>query len=154
MRKEKKHFKVDMGKYEHNPLHRNGSPQKSQWDKEKVSILTEEKIWISSLSKKRQEANSQDKQESYGLFLCDNKPCYLGFSAQISANSKYRLFIAKFLSSLVSNIETWHGFPADPTQNSQDRPKEETLQKWVSNRYLSKAKISKILKGKKCDLSK
>ena len=59
------------------------------------------------------------------------------------------LKLAKFVEA---NDNLWHGYPADYLRKAQDRPATNTLKDWVSNGYITKAKMSKIRLGQSCNL--
>jgi hypothetical protein len=60
------------------------------------------------------------------------------------------LKIAKFVDA--NNNKLWHGYPADYIRKSKDRPTTNTLKDWVSNGFITKAKMSKIRQGQSCNL--
>ncbi len=59
-----------------------------------------------------------------------NKPCY----------------IAKFVNS---NPNQWHGYPGDYIANNQDKPSQNTLEKFVSANLISKRDMRRISRGQK-----
>lgn len=131
-------------KYEYNPLHRNGNPNKSQWDVVNIGILDEEQIW--------NESSKRIDYICYGLYIPKDKPDYLGFPAKNSSSILKKLFIAKFRGTQNGNIISWHGYPIDTTLNTYNRPSESDLIDWQNKKYIKASLVSKILKGKKCFL--
>jgi hypothetical protein len=51
-----------------------------------------------------------------------------------------------------NNIEVWHGYPADTTRNNHDIPDSKSLNNWIIEGYINKAKMRKIIRGQKCSL--
>ena len=43
----------------------------------------------------------------------------------------------------------WHGYPTDYWDNTQDKPKKETLEKMMNNNLIDKNQMKKIRRGKK-----
>jgi len=74
---------------------------------------------------------------------------YLGRSAR-SVPVFRKLLLGKFIGGEPSN--TWHGYPADHVQNSQDIPPASILRQWLESKILRPAQIRKISKGQKCSL--
>lgn len=128
-------------KYIHNTQHRDGNPNKSQWI---ISCANEKEIWNN--------APYSTNCPCYGLYVQNDKPDYLGIPAKSTLSPLKKLFIAKFRGSPNGIFFTWHGYPADTTLNTQDRPSEDYLNEWMEKKYISLAQASKILKGKKCRL--
>ncbi len=60
------------------------------------------------------------------------------------------LKLAKFVDGTNSNV--WHGYPADHMTKSQDRPTTGILKSWVTQGFISKAKMNKIRQGQLCYL--
>ncbi|MFB9107753.1 hypothetical protein [Flavobacterium gyeonganense] len=65
-------------------------------------------------------------------------------------NDKQELKLAKFVDANKNNI--WHGYPADYMNRAQDIPLENILKKWVTKKYITKAKMNKIRRGISCNL--
>lgn len=61
-----------------------------------------------------------------------------------------QLKIAKFVDS--SRNGNWHGYPADYRSKIQDRPTQETLEKWRKDGLIKKHQIVKIRSGMACNL--
>lgn len=59
-------------------------------------------------------------------------------------------YIAKFVGS--GSPLVWHGYPADPTRNTHDRPPAKTLVSWMQQGATTKARMAKIIQGKSCKL--
>jgi hypothetical protein len=116
--------------------HRDDSREKSQWritpDEEIVSFeLMREKAWNVA-------------RQGWSLHLEGERICYLG----VSIDRTRELFIAKFLGEPA--VSRWHGFPADYQVHVQDIPDGGILLAWVELRYLTVAKMRKILRQQRC----
>lgn len=119
------------------PQHRNGNPNKSQW------TITPNNEFESF--KHAANSNWLTSCVGWGVFPITGAPDYLG----VATDRITRLVIAKF----VPYQETlWHGYPANHIEKEQDIPDEFILKKWIDEAVLPKAKISKISKGKPCNL--
>jgi hypothetical protein len=124
--------------YTPKPDHRNNSPEKSQWTiTEKDELKCFKNAYLKSWKK---------GQNAWGLHFNEDVVEYLGMSKDKST----RLFIAKFISDNFHG--TWHGYPADYQHKPQDIPDPDILKDWIKNKLLKKAKISKIMQGKPCNL--
>jgi len=125
-------------KYIIHPDHRNNTRDKSQWT---ISPDVEIGVFTYSLN------NSWlIKQDGWGLYLNGNTVLILGHSS----DNQRSLFIARFIDS--TNKQEWHGYPADHVRRNSDIPAVELLQTWMTNGYLRPAKVSKIVRGKPCNL--
>jgi hypothetical protein len=118
------------------PDHRNGLRPKSQWrvtEQEEIGCfrLTYDNQWIID-------------QKGWGLHLVDGSPQYLG----VARDHATEVFVAKFVSNTAG--EEWHGYPADHTSNSADRPHESVAWKWQENGFIRPAKVRKLLRGQPC----
>ena len=120
-----------------NAIHRNRTPNKSQW-----TITPEEELRTFRIC----EANRwYSGNVGWGLHLNGNRPLWLG----LTRDHKQPTFIAKFVGDASG---TWHGYPADHTSNIRDIPFERVLLSWLTRSLFSKAKIRKIARGQKCNL--
>ena len=124
-------------KYVPNVIHRNRTPNKSQW----TITLEEELNTFRSCTNNRWYL----EHVGWGLHLSGNNPLWLG----LTRDHKRCTFIAKFVGDASG---TWHGFPADHTRNIRDIPFESVLHAWLNKNFLSKAKIRKIVRGQQCSL--
>lgn len=131
--------KYEVVKYTPNPLHRNNSPQKSQW-----LILENEEVECFRIAYDKGWKNGGN---AWGLYYKRDRLDYLG----IGTDRTVRLFIAKFKND--SSHNAWHGYPADHQRHQQDIPDESILRSWITNKVLAKAKIRKIGAGQPCSLS-
>lgn len=123
--------------YQPNPAHRNSTPDKSQWA---VSVPDEQGIFLQSVNEQWVFA-----EYGWGLYLVGGNPSYLG----VAQDHLTQVFFAKFVRKSTS---PWHGYPADHVRNAQDVPHEKVLSAWMHRRLISKAKVRKILRGKRCHL--
>ena len=123
--------------YQPNPAHRNNTPGKSQWA---VSLPDEQAIFLQSVNEQWLSAEC-----GWGLHLVEGAPSYLG----VAQDHLTEVFFAKFVGKSTS---PWHGYPADHVRNSQDVPHEEVLSAWMQRHLISRAKVRKILRGKRCHL--
>lgn len=124
--------------YKINPLHRNGSTNKSQWTiSENSEIQCFELARVSEWLLPR---------KGWGLYIVESKPEWLG----VAQDHVTQVFIAKFVHD--ENSSEWHGYPADYRNNQQDIPEEKILKKWLLEERLLPAKIRKIAKGQPCNL--
>ena len=119
--------------------HRNKSKDKSQWTvshKDEVFTVFKDaytRTWVSN-------------NNAWGVFLNNGKLDYLG----VAQDHFTQVFIAKFVNDTAHN--NWHGYPADHQSHPQDIPDQAILNDWLVNGILPKAKISKIVGGKRCKL--
>lgn len=128
-----------------NTQHRNDNQNKSQWtiiedDEFACFKRVVELVYIHGF-----DVNSV----CWSLHFDDGLVIYLGEAAANAPNSREKLFIAKFVCD---NNETWHGYPANPAIHTQDIPSSDLLDYWLSQGYLTRAKIRKIARGQKCTL--
>ena len=122
--------------YTSNPVHRNRTMGKSQWS----ITIEDENVCFS-----RAVANAWlVGQEGWGLHYPTGRPKYLG----VAQDHTTQVFIAKFVGA----SEVWHGYPADHQQNQRDIPDEGVLRKWMDAKFLSPAKVRKVLRGQPCRL--
>jgi hypothetical protein len=122
--------------YQPNPVHRNGTPGKSQW----IVPLSAE---LSAFGR----AGSSGwllETAGWGLHLEANRADYLG----TSRDAERQIFFAKFVMSAAS----WHGYPADHVTNRADIPAPPILRSWLDQEFLRAATIRKITKGQRCSL--
>ena len=129
---------VDDTTYTIHPHHRDKNPSKSQWSispDNEIATFTNAKLscWLINDS-------------GWGVFPVSGTPTYLG----VSKDQTTQLIIAKFVFNESNN--NWHGYPANHIENVQDIPDEIVLKQWIEKSILSRAKISKIGKGKPCKL--
>jgi hypothetical protein len=116
---------------------RTGNPNKSIWT---ISFEEEVNCFIQTISN-----NWKAGFEAWGIKLNGNTLQVVGLS-----NNNYELKLAKFVDG--TNTDVWHGYPADHMYKSQDRPTTEILKFWVTEGYLTKAKMNKIRQGQLCNL--
>ncbi len=128
---------TEPSKYFISSQHRNGNPNKSIWT---ISLEEEVNCFIQTISN-----NWKAGVEAWGIKLNGNTLQVVGIS-----NNKYELKLAKFVDG--TNTDVWHGYPADHMYKAQDRPTTEILKLWVTEGYLSKAKMNKIRQGQLCNL--
>jgi len=127
--------------YIHKKDHRNDSPEKAQWT---ISEIEERECFQLGMQK----SWNTPQFVSWGIHLKDGKAAYLGRTASKKGDIR-ESFIAKFRDDQGNNC--WHGYPADPRED-QDIPPSNVLRDWEMDKYLSPAKIRKILKKQKCKL--
>lgn len=118
--------------------HRNGNRDKSQWT---ISQTSEVQAFTHALN-----SNWISGESAWGVFPVVTSPTHLG----LAVDRETQLVIAKFVFN--ENQNYWHGYPANHIENEKDIPDESVLSKWIENSVLPVAKISKIGKGKKCNL--
>jgi hypothetical protein len=128
----------DYGKvvYLPNPQHRDGNPNKSQW-----IINTNQEIYVFKYTAYK---NWIFEENGWGLFIDKDIINYLG----IINNRNTSIFIAKFVVDI--NHNAWHGYPADYQFKAQDVPDKEVINKWIKEKYITKAKARKIMMGQSC----
>lgn len=130
--------------YIYHEHHRNNNPNKSQWV---ITIDQETDCFISSHQIK--DKFTVHSGICWGLYLEEDECQYLGKAARHSTEPNSQLFIAKF----IDNSNEWHGYPADHVDKfPEDVPHEVWLNYWLQKGLLSKSKVSKILRGRKCKL--
>ena len=122
-----------------NPVHRNRTPQKSQWtideEQEKCAFLTTYKRhWI------------VDNDTGWGFHFENGQVTYLG----VAKDHHTPVFLAKFVND--SNHDTWHGYPVNYQKNQQDKPDVQILRQWFDSKPISAAKVRKIMRGQPCSL--
>lgn len=122
-----------------NPQHRNPSfsSQKSQW----IISISEEHTAYNLSSQSSWIANGA----CYGLHLINNRPQKLGVPPNHVIGD---LYICKF----VEDQSIWHGYPIAHWIHPWDKPSQQVLLNWMNAGYINRAKLSKIHRGKKCDL--
>jgi hypothetical protein len=123
--------------YQFNEQHRDKNPKKSQWDISRDDELTVFRCaaywkWLMEGS-------------AWGLHINFGSPQYLG-----TVPDGRQSFIAKFVSA--DNLGTWHGYPADYISNHHDIPDPEILSSWAENRFISRPKARKIMRGQPCSI--
>lgn len=116
---------------------RTGNPNKSIW---KISFEDEVNCFIQTISN-----NWKEGLEGWGIKLIGTNLQVIGIS-----NDNNELKLAKFVDGTNTNV--WHGYPADYMCKAQDRPNTETLKFWVTEGYITKAKMNKIRQGQLCNL--
>jgi hypothetical protein len=84
------------------------------------------------------------EENGWGLFIDKDIINYLG----IINNRNTSIFIAKFVVDI--NHNAWHGYPADYQFKAQDVPDKEVINKWIKEKYITKAKARKIMMGQSC----
>jgi hypothetical protein len=120
--------------YQANPVHRNATVNKSQW-----TISDEDEITCFSGSI---QSNWGAGEYFWGLHTT-SAPGNLGLDRDHSTP----VFIARFEGKSLPQV--WHGYPI----NYRDQPvQEDVLKVWLLTSVLPPAKISKIIKRKKCAL--
>ena len=123
--------------YVPNPVHRNRTPNKSQW---KISLDDEHRSFRLCV-----EREWCDTDVGWGLHLEGGDPVWLG----VTRDGKTRTFFAKFVNN---SRNEWHGYPADHVSSSKDIPKEFVQHSWIKKQLLSTAKVRKIARGQSCSL--
>lgn len=118
------------------PDHRNRTRLKSQWTitcQEEIDCfrLTYNNQWIVDI-------------KGWGLYLVNGSPQYLG----VAQDHATEVFVGRFVSN-VSGDE-WHGYPADHTSNSADRPHESVAKNWQEHGFIGPPKVRKLLRGQPC----
>lgn len=83
--------------------------------------------------------------KAWGFLFSDNTLKVIGCN-----NKNQELKLAKFVDAGSNNV--WHGYPADPMNRIQDIPVKAILLKWVANKYITKATMSKLTRGLSCNL--
>jgi hypothetical protein len=126
--------------YAVNHQHRNSqmAHEKSQW----IIGVAEERASY-DLSSQNQWGSSQSVL--WGLHLVNTSPKPLGHPP---GDSSLQLHIAKFVGS----GGNWHGYPVATWIAPWDKPDVKTLKSWVEKNLIKKAKMAKIVRGKKCVL--
>ena len=119
--------------YVPNPVHRNGTPGKSQWT---IAAHDEQRSFDRCVEEGWYRQNT-----GWGLHLHDGKPDWLG----VTRDHRTPSFIAKFVGA----DGTWHGYPADVT-HSKDVPSEVVIGAWLDQNLLSRAKGRKVIRGQPC----
>ena len=124
--------------YEYNPVHRNGTPGKSQWRITEIEesdsfICACDHLWV------------LDKV-GWGFHFKEGKVQYLG----VAQDHRTLVFIAKFVNDKPHN--TWHGYPADHQKKQQDIPDDEIRALWIAEGVLPAQKIRKIGSAQPCKL--
>lgn len=116
---------------------RRGNPNKSIW-----TITYEEEVdcFIQALN-----GNWKAENEAWGIKFINGALQVVGQN-----HNRKELKLAKFVDGTNTNV--WHGYPADHMNKAQDRPATNILKVWVTNGYLTKAKMSKIRLGQSCNL--
>ena len=115
----------------------NSYPEKSKW---KISPDKEVYCFVNS-----QKFNWVEDNISWGLLQESNYLIELGVN-----RFKETLKFAKFIDSNKKNI--WHGYPADYMRNQQDRPRISILLDWRNRGIIQKYHVTRIRRGKKCNL--
>lgn len=116
---------------------RRGNPNKCRWT---ITFAEEVACFIQTINQ-----NWRDGNEGWGLKLNNILVQVVGIN-----NDNEELKIAKFIDGTGTNV--WHGYPADYTSRSQDRPTTGILRTWVNNGYITKSKMTKIRLGQPCSL--
>lgn len=117
------------------PHHRDKRPDKSQW-----TIIPDEELKCF--------AEATHLENSFGLYLKDNRPHVLGKRKQKAIQEGKKdaeLYIAHFVPDVAHKV--WHGYPADGELGDQDIPSSYYLKHWKAKGYFSSAKLHKIHKG-------
>lgn len=122
--------------YQPNPVHRNGTQEKSQW-----RITTPEELACFQATVENQWRLGN---VGWGLHSPAGTPEYLG----VAEDHATMVFIAKF----VGKQAIWHGYPADHQRNFQDIPDGTILDIWMKLNLIAAAKARKILRGQPCRL--
>jgi hypothetical protein len=118
--------------YQHNPVHRDGTPGKTQW-KTDVTISDEEAIFRLG--------------EDSGWMEGSNV-----FSLRIGASSAIDYLDAEdFLNfAHFSGAAVWHGWPANPKRSPKDMPSYEILRAWVERKFTTRARVAKLMRYQRC----
>ncbi len=124
--------------YRHKNDHRDQSQNKSQWE---VSEAEERGIFSNTYKR-----GWYGQAVGWGLHLENKSIRVLG----VGVNRQRQLFFARFVDGNVNNI--WHGYPADYLEHQQDVPDPIFLSIWCSEKYMSAAKMRKILRRQPCNL--
>jgi hypothetical protein len=122
-------------RYRSNPVHRNGRTGKSQWI---ITVAEEHGTFSLSIQRHWQEASA-----AWGFHMPNGEPAYLG----VDRDHGTRLFIARFEARTTPQV--WHGYPVN---HRDDCPPTSVLNHWLQERVLPRAKLSKIICSKKCNL--
>lgn len=132
--------------YIHNPQHRDGNPNKTQWTINEI----DERSCFQFAGRLKYEQNCELSTTCWGIHVTNGRVCALGKSAVKSSAPIYDLIIAKFVDGNANH--KWHGYPADHEANIQDIPPECVRSSWLKSGYLTAAKIRKISRGQRCRL--
>jgi hypothetical protein len=126
--------------YAQHPHHRNPAfaGQKSQWT---ITPGEELQSYTGAVN-----AGWSCDGSFWGLHLVAAQPDTLGTYRLPAA---YPLKIAKFVGD---EAENWHGYPVAHWLSPWDKPGESVLFAWKNAGLISKATMSKIHRGKRCDL--
>jgi hypothetical protein len=121
--------------YMPNVVHRNRTPNKSQWTIPEASeMLTFQASMTHEWS---------DGRSAWGLFIPNAQPEYLG----VDRDHITRVFLARFEAQTLPKV--WHGYPISYRDIP---PPEKVINSWLMQAILTPAKLSKIVKRKKCSL--
>lgn len=126
--------------YVPHPQHRNiaFAFQKSQWS---IPVEYEVNCYFTATT-----ANWNFNQSYWGLHLVAATPSPLGNSQLPDASP---LHIAKFVGEIDGD---WHGYPVAHWLSPYDKPDQSILKAWLDSGLISKPKMAKIHKGKRCAL--
>lgn len=121
--------------YQCNPMHRNGTDGKSQWD---ISYKDEILSFADAITK-----GWHADGYAWSVFP-PHSPTYVGRDRDHTTP----VFIARFEAT--STPPVWHGYPVNHKKSKQ-RPPVEITRAWLDDNVFSPAKIRKIARGEPCD---
>lgn len=120
-------------RYKANPVHRNGTPCKTQWHTN-VPVAEEETIFRVG------EANNWfSNGDIFSLKTVNNVPVYL--------DSAKKLRYARYMG----DNHSWHGFPANGKLHG-DVPEYAILRQWANLNYTTRAKVAKLRRRQACSI--
>jgi hypothetical protein len=122
-------------RYQHNPVHRDGTRGKTQWHPD-MTIAEEEAIF--RVGEARSWGSDGDvfslRVKSGGQLP---EPGWL--------DAQGILNFAHFTGDRV-----WHGWPANPKRSPVDLPAYKVLQQWVTARLTTRARVAKLMRFQRC----
>jgi hypothetical protein len=128
-----------MANYVINPQHRDGNPHKSQWT---VSQAAECSLFNTSNSSGWLDFSSK---KGFGINKTEAAIDQLGLWTD-------RVTVLKIAKFVGDQQDQWHGYPANYRKNQHDKPAISVLNLWFVSDLISKADMSRIKLGKKCNL--
>lgn len=121
-------------KYKANPVHRNGTPGKTQWNK-LISEAEEELIF--------EFGNQNSWQYEKNIFSFK----WNGQTPVPFIDDDNQLNYARFVGA-----SDWHGFPANVKRSPSDLPPYKILKDWIEKKYTTRARVSKLRKRLRCTI--
>jgi len=119
-------------KYKTNPVHRNGTAGKTQWNK-LISESEEESIFDFG--------NNNQWQDGKNIFSFK----WDGKLPISFIDTSDELNYARFVGA-----SDWHGFPANVKRSPKDLPPYKILKNWIENKYTTRAKAIKLMRRLRC----